>query len=48
MGIKHMIFNEDRDIVPVSATMIRENPIENWEYVPVVSREAKRRKGLSS
>ena len=23
-------------------------PIENWEYVPVVSREAKRRKGLSS
>ena len=33
MGIDHLIFNEARTIVPISATKIRQNPWLNWHYI---------------
>lgn len=38
MGIAHVCFNEARDIVPISATKIRENPVRYWDYIPAVVR----------
>ncbi len=33
MGIEHIAFDPPRASVPVSATMIRENPLGNWEHI---------------
>ena len=33
MGIKHIMYNQIRDIVPISSTMIRNNPIKYWDYI---------------
>jgi HTH-type transcriptional regulator, transcriptional repressor of NAD biosynthesis genes len=34
MGIKHIPFNLERDIYPISATAIRNNLFFNWHYLP--------------
>jgi HTH-type transcriptional repressor of NAD biosynthesis genes len=34
MGIKHLPFDLSRTEVPVSATKIRNNPYENWDFLP--------------
>lgn len=34
MGIEHLFFDVNRTLVPVSATKIRLNPYENWDYLP--------------
>lgn len=34
MGIKHLPFDLTRTKVPVSATKIRNNPYENWDFLP--------------
>ncbi|MGE5628462.1 MAG: AAA family ATPase [Solirubrobacterales bacterium] len=36
MNIDYMLFDVERKIIPISATMIRENPYENWDYIPEV------------
>jgi HTH-type transcriptional repressor of NAD biosynthesis genes len=36
LGIPHVSFDPPRTQVPVSATMIRQHPYQNWEYIPVV------------
>ncbi|HOP30943.1 MAG TPA: AAA family ATPase [Spirochaetota bacterium] len=33
MGIEHRFFDLDRKKIPVSGTMIRENPYRNWHYL---------------
>ena len=38
MGAKNMIFDIHRKTVPVSATMIRENPVTNWDFISVQSK----------
>jgi HTH-type transcriptional repressor of NAD biosynthesis genes len=38
MGIEHLSFDPGRDLVPVSATAIREKPLTNWEYLPEMVR----------
>lgn len=37
-GIKHIVFDQSRVKVPVSATMIRENPIKYWDYITDVAK----------
>ena len=34
MGIQHIPFNVPRDIVPISASMVRGNLIKYWNYLP--------------
>ncbi len=34
MGIKHILIDKERNTVPISATKIRENSFENWDYIP--------------
>lgn len=34
MGIEAKIYDMDRKAVPISATMVRENPYGYWEYIP--------------
>lgn len=33
-GISHISFNESRNVVPISATQIREQPIRYWSFLP--------------
>jgi HTH-type transcriptional repressor of NAD biosynthesis genes len=33
MHIKHIQYNQDRSITPISATMIRENPLKYYDYL---------------
>lgn len=33
MGAVHFKFNQNRDIIPISATLIREKPLTNWNYL---------------
>ena len=33
MGIEHRFFDAERNKIPVSGTMIRENPYANWQYI---------------
>ena len=35
MSIKHISFDNERNIIPTSATSIRENLLENWKYLPI-------------
>lgn len=35
IGIKHLLFDLDRTIVPVSGTKIRNNPNDNWQFIPL-------------
>ena len=34
MGIEHMMFDQNRYTIPISSTMIRENPIKYWVFLP--------------
>ena len=34
LGIKHIPYNIDRNIMPVSGTLVRENPFKYWNYLP--------------
>lgn len=34
LGAKYIPVDKDRQLVPVSGTAIRNNPIANWEYIP--------------
>lgn len=36
LDAKHIVFDIDRKVVPVSATMIRTKPIAYWDYIPKV------------
>lgn len=38
MDIKHIMFNQSRDIVSISGTEIRNNPVKYWDYI---SKEAR-------
>ncbi|RZJ16705.1 MAG: ATPase, partial [Acinetobacter sp.] len=33
-----IIFNQDRSVVPISATLIRNNPFKYWDFIPEVVR----------
>lgn len=34
LGIQHELIDKERVSVPISATEIRNNPFENWDYIP--------------
>lgn len=34
LDIEHVLIDKDRTVVPISGTGIRENPLENWDYIP--------------
>jgi NadR type nicotinamide-nucleotide adenylyltransferase len=34
LGSRHVLVDIDRSVVPISATKIRENPFDNWQYIP--------------
>lgn len=36
LGIEHVLVDIDRKIVPVSGTMVRNNPFKHWNHVPDV------------
>lgn len=38
LGAKHIMFDQDRLRVPISATNIRTLPMKNWEFIPPVVR----------
>lgn len=38
MGIEYIPVNRDRDMVPVSGTAIRDNPMKYWQFLPRVVR----------
>jgi HTH-type transcriptional regulator, transcriptional repressor of NAD biosynthesis genes len=38
MHIKHIQYNQDRSITPISATMIRENPFKYFDYIVDVAK----------
>lgn len=39
LGITHASFDPDRKTHPVSATMIRKNPFNHWDFIPSVVRQ---------
>ena len=36
LGIPCVLFDKARNLVPISATKIRENPLKNWDYLPKI------------
>ena len=34
LGMRHVLVDQVRSAVPISATMIRENPQQHWEFIP--------------
>jgi len=34
LGCKHIPIDIDRNVIPISATKIRESPLKYWEYIP--------------
>jgi HTH-type transcriptional repressor of NAD biosynthesis genes len=34
MGVEHRLFDQAREKVPISATQIRQDPIQYWDYLP--------------
>lgn len=38
MGIQYIPVNRIRNLVPVSGTEVRKNPLKNWKYLPAVVR----------
>ena len=38
LNCQHIMIDQPRETVPISATMIRENPYEHWEFIPEVVR----------
>lgn len=34
LGAAYLSFNPERNIIPVSATLIRNNPFKYWDYIP--------------
>ncbi len=34
MNINHILFDENRSLIPISATIIRENILMNWHFLP--------------
>jgi HTH-type transcriptional regulator, transcriptional repressor of NAD biosynthesis genes len=39
LGVKHYLVDIDRETINISATQIRENPTEYWDYIPVEMRK---------
>lgn len=39
LGIKHVMVDQPRGEYAISATAIRNNPLDNWEYIPEVVRQ---------
>lgn len=38
LGMQYIPVNHERTLVPVSATLIRSNPLKYWQYIPAVVR----------
>lgn len=38
MDVTHQLVDLDRETVPISGTMMRNDPIKHWEYIPKVER----------
>ncbi|TCC94595.1 ATPase [Pedobacter frigiditerrae] len=38
LGAECLIFNQERNVFPVSATLIRNNPFKYWDFIPAVVR----------
>ena len=38
LSCKHIMVDQPRETIPVSATMIRDNPYQNWNFIPEVVR----------
>jgi len=38
LGAAYLSFNPERNIIPVSATLIRDNPFKYWEFIPTIVR----------
>jgi HTH-type transcriptional repressor of NAD biosynthesis genes len=38
MGIEHLAFDSKRSTVPISASLIRQFPIANWDFIPAAVR----------
>ncbi|PWG80288.1 AAA family ATPase [Pararcticibacter amylolyticus] len=38
MNIRHILFDRERKLIPISASQIRTNPSENWEFLAKASR----------
>ncbi len=34
LGIKHVLIDKNRRAIPISATAIRKDPFDNWEFIP--------------
>ena len=34
LGVEHVLVDQERKSVPVSGTMVRNNPFKNWEFIP--------------
>jgi HTH-type transcriptional repressor of NAD biosynthesis genes len=34
LGIKHVLIDKNRSVIPISATAIRADPFDNWEFIP--------------
>lgn len=40
LGVAHIIYDESRGLLPISASAIREDPVANWDYLaPAVKRD---------
>jgi HTH-type transcriptional repressor of NAD biosynthesis genes len=38
LKIEHVLVDKDRLTVPISGTMVRSNPLSQWEFIPKISR----------
>lgn len=36
LGVKHVAFDPDRKLLPVSATLIRNEPLKHWAFIPKI------------
>ena len=34
LGVEHVLVDQERKLVPISGTMVRNNPFKNWEFIP--------------
>ena len=34
LGVEHVLVDQERKSVPISGTMVRNNPFKNWEFIP--------------
>jgi HTH-type transcriptional regulator, transcriptional repressor of NAD biosynthesis genes len=38
LGVKHVLFDQQRVQIPISATLIRQQPLKYWDYIPEIVR----------